>query len=126
MSFADDRIDNAREKRVEPHLHTNISKMDALTDVNEVVDLAAKWGMPAVAVTNHCSIQSFPGLAEAAQGKLRPFSDVKPITSTILMIALRYTLRRMARILMKLSVLMLRPRGSMPRGIPSQKLALYF
>ena len=65
------RMDNAKEKRVELHLHTKMSNMDALTDTKSVVNLAAKWGMPAIAITDHGVAQSFPDAWHAGEGKIK-------------------------------------------------------
>ena len=56
------RPDNAPVKRVELHLHTRFSALDALTDPKAVVKRAADWGMPAVAVTDHGVAQAFPDM----------------------------------------------------------------
>ncbi len=61
------RPDNAPTKRVELHLHTRFSAMDALTDPAAVVKRAAYWGMPAVAVTDHGVAQAFPDMWKAGK-----------------------------------------------------------
>ncbi len=54
-------------KRVELHAHTKMSSMDGLNDVANLVKTAAAWGQPAVAVTDHGVVQSFPDAAKTAK-----------------------------------------------------------
>lgn len=63
----DDRQDTAAEKHIELHVHTCYSAMDALTKPRELVQRAAQWGMPAVAVTDHGGVQAFPELWKAGK-----------------------------------------------------------
>jgi DNA polymerase-3 subunit alpha (Gram-positive type) len=54
------RKDEADQKRVELHLHTQMSSLDATTRLKDLFELAAAWGHEAVAITDHGSVQAFP------------------------------------------------------------------
>lgn len=64
-----ERKDTAPEdqKRVELHAHTNMSTMDAVSSATALVTQAAKWEMPAIAITDHAGAQAFPDAYHAGQ-----------------------------------------------------------
>ena len=69
------RADGHPTPRVELHLHTNMSAVDALCDPAEVLRVAESCGMPAVAITDHGNVQAYPEVMKAR----KKYKNVKPI-----------------------------------------------
>src|SRR5690606_18919249 len=69
-----ERMDKAKDKRIEFHIHTKASPMDAVTDVADYINTLEKWGHEAFAITDRNGVYAFPDIKKAVKGK-----NIKPI-----------------------------------------------
>lgn len=73
----EDTWENGR--RVELHIHSKMSQMDGFNEAKDIVAMAAKWGQPAVAVTDHGVVQAFPDCAAEAKKQGEKGREIKVI-----------------------------------------------
>ena len=73
------REDTAQVKRVELHAHTKMSALDAVVPPKVLVETAARWGWPAVAITDHGVVQAFPEAMNTARALKKKGTDIKII-----------------------------------------------
>jgi DNA polymerase-3 subunit alpha (Gram-positive type) len=73
------RMDNAPVKRVELHLHTQMSQLDAACPIKDVIRRAAEWGHKAIAITDHGVVQAYPDAQDTAEKLKKENKEIKII-----------------------------------------------
>ena len=75
------RFDEASDKRIELHLHTNMSEMDGVSTIEAYIQQAYDWGHEAIAITDHNSVQAYPKAQKAVEAlnKKNPNRNFKMI-----------------------------------------------
>ncbi len=73
--FRGGRADTYPQKRVELHCHTKMSDMDGVSEAKDLVKQAHKWGHPAIAITDHGAVQSFPDANHVIEDIDRAYRD---------------------------------------------------